>query len=383
MQPRVVILWLASRCRARVATPFRSCPRPDIRVASYRDHVPTGRQARGHAEAGTSRHRGRGGPRRAQVLASPALLQRPLGFGPSSAPVPPAPVCLAGSVPSEHRPPAARLCPVSGARNASPPTLKLPAGYPCLASTPACQFSRQQPLLSVFFSLLTHWRGQVLGVHPESGVRCYSRAEPCPPSPDRHRCLISICRPSRINGLDAPADPPGPTFLVPFWVGTRVAGHPLLCVLNSRLVFAPRGPHSCTGRGLGNSSSSPTDQRVQFFHAASSLLVFGSNWKCLALHLDSVSTPSSPIGGVTLQRARSLGGASTLFGTSSIRPPPSFQRGPGTRSQFAWIPFPTAVLQINITTPSSALRSARAYLPLISIVRGGVPNPGFSSFPLR
>lgn len=173
------------------------------------------------------------------------------------------------------------------------------------------------------FSLRTHWRGQVLGVHPESGVRCYSRAEPCPPSPDRHRCLISICRPSRINGLDAPADPPGPTFLVPFWVGTRVAGHPLLCVLNSRLVFAPRGPHSCTGRGLGNSSSSPTDQRVQFFHAASSLLVFGSNWKCLALHLDSVSTPSSPIGGVTLQRARSLGGASTLLGTSSIRPPPS------------------------------------------------------------
>ena len=58
------------------------------------------------------------GPRRAQVLASPALLQRPLGFGPLSAPVPPAPVCPAGSVPSEHRPPAARLCPVSGARNA-------------------------------------------------------------------------------------------------------------------------------------------------------------------------------------------------------------------------------------------------------------------------
>ena len=149
MQPRVVILWLASRCRARVATPFRSCPRSDIRVASYRDHVPTGSQARGHAEAGTPRHRGRGGPRRAQVLASPALLQRPLGFGPLSAPVPPAPVCPAGSVPSEHRPPAARLCPVSGARNASPPTLKLPAGYPCLASTPACQFSRQQPLFAV------------------------------------------------------------------------------------------------------------------------------------------------------------------------------------------------------------------------------------------
>ena len=62
MQPRVVILWLASRCRARVATPFRSCPRSDIRVASYRDHVPTGSQARGHAEAGTPRHRGRGGP---------------------------------------------------------------------------------------------------------------------------------------------------------------------------------------------------------------------------------------------------------------------------------------------------------------------------------
>ena len=119
MQPRVVILWLASRCRARVATPFRSCPRSDIRVASYRDHVPTGSQARGHAEAGTPRHRGRGGPRRAQVLASPALLQRPLGFGPLSAPVPPAPVCPAGSVPSEHRPPAARLCPVSGARNAA------------------------------------------------------------------------------------------------------------------------------------------------------------------------------------------------------------------------------------------------------------------------
>ena len=164
MQPRVVILWLASRCRARVATPFRSCPRSDIRVASYRDHVPTGSQARGHAEAGSPRHRGRGGPRRAQVLASPALLQRPLGFGPLSAPVPPAPVCPAGSVPSEHRPPAARLCPVSGARNASPPTLKLPAGYPCLASTPACQFSRQQPLLSVFHLLRTHWRGQVLGV---------------------------------------------------------------------------------------------------------------------------------------------------------------------------------------------------------------------------
>ena len=103
MQPRVVILWLASRCRARVATPFRSCPRSDIRVASYRDHVPTGSQARGHAEAGTPRHRGRGGPRRAQVLASPALPQRPLGFGPLSAPVPPAPVCPAGSVPSEHR----------------------------------------------------------------------------------------------------------------------------------------------------------------------------------------------------------------------------------------------------------------------------------------
>ena len=130
MQPRVVIPWLASRCRARVATPFRSCPRPDIRVASYRDHVPTGRQARGHAEAGTSRHRGRGGPRRAQVLASPALLQRPLGFGPLSAPVPPAPVCPAGSVPSEHRPPPRPAC----ARCLGPVT-HLPRPSNCLLGT--------------------------------------------------------------------------------------------------------------------------------------------------------------------------------------------------------------------------------------------------------
>ena len=58
-------------------------------------------------------------------------------------------------------PPAARLCPVSGARNASPPTLKLPAGYPCLASTPACQFSRQQPLFSSRFVPIGEVRSSV------------------------------------------------------------------------------------------------------------------------------------------------------------------------------------------------------------------------------